>query len=113
MFRLAFKRRLPLSSFECVCCLLDNFYLAQMFQKPFFGHFKILNIQFLTHAQFDNKGRNYLHVAVSNNDVDSVLFLISIEVNVNSVIQDGSHRTPLHLAIPTGSEIIVRHLVSY
>jgi len=41
-----------------------------------------------------------------------VLFLISIEVNVNSHIQDGSHRTPLHLAIPTGSEIIVRHLVS-
>lgn len=62
--------------------------------------------------QFDNKGRNYLHVAVSNSDVDSVLFLISIEVNVNSHIQDGSHRTPLHLAIPTGSEIIVRHLVS-
>lgn len=61
--------------------------------------------------QFDNKGRNYLHMAVSNNDVDSVLFLISIEVNVNSRIQDGSHRTPLHLAVPTGSEIIVRHLI--
>lgn len=61
--------------------------------------------------QYDNKGRNYLHVAVSNNDVDSVLFLISIEVNVNSKIQDGSNRTPLHLAIPTGNEIIVRHLL--
>lgn len=60
----------------------------------------------------DSKGRNYLHVAVSNNNVDNVLFLISIEVDVNSRIQDGSNRTPLHLAIPTGSEIIVRHLVS-
>jgi len=61
--------------------------------------------------QFDNKGRNYLHIAVACNNVDNVLFLISIEVDVNSRIQDGSHRTPLHLAIPTGNEIIVRHLL--
>ena len=63
--------------------------------------------------QFDSRGRNYLHMVVLNNDVDGVLFLISIEVDVNSHIQDGSHRTPLHLAIPGGSETIVRHLVSF
>ena len=61
--------------------------------------------------QYDNKGRNYLHVAVMNGDIDSVLFLISIEVDVNSNIQDGSHRTPLHLAIPSGSEVVIRHLL--
>ena len=52
-------------------------------------------------------------MAVMNNDVDGVLFLISIEVDVNSHIQDGSHRTPLHLAIPGGSEVVVRHLVRF
>lgn len=46
-----------------------------------------------------------------DNDVDSVLFLVGIEVDVNSRIQDGTHRTSLHLAVPTGNEIIVRHLV--
>ncbi|XP_047142037.1 rabankyrin-5 isoform X3 [Hydra vulgaris] len=61
--------------------------------------------------QFDNKGRNYLHKAIMNKDVDVILFLISIEVNVNSVIMDGSQRTPLHLAVPTGNEIVVRHLI--
>ena len=43
--------------------------------------------------------------------MDNVLFLVGIEVNVNSRIQDGTHRTPLHLAVPTGNEIIVRHLL--
>ena len=63
--------------------------------------------------QFDTRGRNYLQTAVLNTDVDGVLFLISIEVDVNSQIQDGSLRTPLHLSIPGGSEVIVRHLVSF
>eukprot|EP00795_Rhopilema_esculentum_P015608 gene15608-6884_t len=61
--------------------------------------------------QFDSRGRNYLHTAILNSDVDGVLFLISIEVDVGSPIQDGSLRTPLHLAIPSGSEVIVRHLI--
>ena len=47
----------------------------------------------------------------TSGDVDNVLFLVGIEVNVNSRIQDGTHRTPLHLAVPTGNEIIVRHLL--
>ena len=53
-----------------------------------------------------------MHTTILNTDVDGVLFLIGIEVNVNSPIQDGSLRTPLHLAIPSGSEVVVRHLVS-
>ena len=53
-----------------------------------------------------------MHTAILNTDVDGVLFLIGIEVDTNSPIQDGTLRTPLHLSIPSGSEVIVRHLVS-
>lgn len=61
--------------------------------------------------QFDSKGRNFLHLAIQNVDVETVLFLIGVSANVNSRIQDSSHRTPLHLAVSAGSEIIVRHLL--
>lgn len=61
--------------------------------------------------QFDSKGRNFLHLAIQNVDVETVLFLIGVSVNVNSRIQDSSHRTPLHLAVSAGSEITVRHLL--
>ena len=65
------------------------------------------------HLQFDSKGRNFLHLAIQNVDVETVLFLIGVSVNVNSRIQDSSHRTPLHLAVSARSEIIVRHLVRF
>ncbi|KAI3373437.1 hypothetical protein L3Q82_022046, partial [Scortum barcoo] len=59
----------------------------------------------------DNKGRNFLHVAVQNSDIESVLFLISVQANVNSRVQDAAKLTPLHLAVQAGSEIIVRNLL--
>lgn len=62
-------------------------------------------------VQVDNKGRNFLHVAVQNSDIESVLFLISVQANVNSRVQDAAKLTPLHLAVQTGSEITVRNLV--
>uniref|UniRef100_A0A8D0PFE8 Rabankyrin-5 n=1 Tax=Sus scrofa TaxID=9823 RepID=A0A8D0PFE8_PIG len=61
--------------------------------------------------QVDNKGRNFLHVAVQSSDIESVLFLISVQANVNSRVQDASKLTPLHLAVQAGSEIIVRNLL--
>ncbi|XP_077361814.1 rabankyrin-5 [Festucalex cinctus] len=61
--------------------------------------------------QVDNKGRNFLHVAVQNSDIESVLFLISVHANVNSRVQDAAKLTPLHLAVQAGSEIIVRNLL--
>uniref|UniRef100_A0AAZ3P4Q1 FYVE-type domain-containing protein n=1 Tax=Oncorhynchus tshawytscha TaxID=74940 RepID=A0AAZ3P4Q1_ONCTS len=61
--------------------------------------------------QVDNKGRNFLHVAVQNSDIESVLFLISVQANVNSRVQDAAKHTPLHLAVQAGSEIIVRNLL--
>lgn len=66
---------------------------------------------FFFHLQFDSKGRNFLHSAIQNVDIETVLFLIGVSANVNSRIQDSSHRTPLHLAVSARSEIIVRHLV--
>jgi ankyrin repeat protein len=62
--------------------------------------------------QVDNKGRNFLHIAIQKSDIESVLFLISIHANVNSRVQDAQQLTPLHLAVQAGSEIIVRNLVS-
>uniref|UniRef100_A0A8C5GII6 BTB domain-containing protein n=2 Tax=Gouania willdenowi TaxID=441366 RepID=A0A8C5GII6_GOUWI len=61
--------------------------------------------------QVDNKGRNFLHVAVQNSDIESVLFLISVQANFNSRVQDAAKLTPLHLAVQAGSEIIVRNLL--
>lgn len=61
--------------------------------------------------QLDNKGRNFLHIAVQNGDIESVLFLLTVQVNVNNRVQDASQLTPLHLCVQTGSEIILRNLV--
>lgn len=61
--------------------------------------------------QYDKKGRNYLHRAILNGDIETVLFLISVSANIHTPVQDSSLTTPLHLAVQTGSEIIVRHLV--
>ncbi|CAN7987271.1 unnamed protein product, partial [Ixodes pacificus] len=60
---------------------------------------------------YDNRGRNFLHVAIQKSDIESVLFLLSIHVNIHSRTQDSSQLTPLHLAVEAGSEIIVRNLI--
>lgn len=70
-----------------------------------------LTLLLFLYLQVDNKGRNFLHVAVQNSDIESVLFLISVQANVNSRVQDAAKLTPLHLAVQAGSEIIVRNLV--
>lgn len=61
--------------------------------------------------QFDNKGRNFLHMAIQKGDIESVLFLLSIQVDVNSRVQDVNQTTPLHLAAATGNEMLVRSLI--
>ena len=53
-----------------------------------------------------------MHKAVINEDVEAVVFLMSVRADVNSKVQNPSLNIPLHLAIKKGSEIIVRHLVS-
>ena len=61
--------------------------------------------------QFDMKGRNFLHVAIQKGDLEAVLFLLSVCVSVNSRVHDSTQMTPLHLAVISGNEMIVRNLV--
>lgn len=87
--------------------LLLTLYSSDVLISCFLTNFKNLNFYF----QFDSKGRNFLHLAIQNVDVETVLFLIGVSANVNSRIRDSSNRTPLHLAVSAGSEIVVRHVV--
>ena len=63
-------------------------------------------------VQVDSKGQNFLHLAVLKQDVEAVIFLMSVEVDVNSKVKNPTLNTALHYAIKGGSEILVRHLVS-
>ena len=38
----------------------------------------------------DPKGRNFLHLAIQKADIESVLFLMSINVNIHSRVQDST-----------------------
>ena len=62
--------------------------------------------------QVDSRGQNFLHLAVSKEDVEGVIFLLSVRVDVNSKAQNPTLATPLHYAVKKGSELLVRHLVS-
>lgn len=61
--------------------------------------------------QYDNKGRNFLHTAIEKGDMESILFLLSIHVDVNSRIHDVTQTPPLHLAAASGNEMLVRSLI--
>nr|CAD7198174.1 unnamed protein product [Timema douglasi] len=62
-------------------------------------------------VKFDNKGYNFLHTAIQKGDVESVLFLLSIHVDINSRVQDVTQTPPLHLAAQLGTEMIIRSLL--
>lgn len=61
--------------------------------------------------QFDSHGHNFMHKAVINEDVEAVVFLMSVRADINSKVQNPSLNTPLHLAVKKGTEIVVRHLL--
>lgn len=61
--------------------------------------------------KYDPKGRTFLHLAIQRNDIESVLFLLSVHVNFHSRVQDSSKFTPLHLAVQVGSEMILRNIL--
>ncbi|GFR77207.1 ankyrin repeat and FYVE domain-containing protein 1 [Elysia marginata] len=71
----------------------------------------ILNREPTAAEQVDNRGRNFLHTAIQAKDIESVLFLMSVNADLNSRTQDSHNLTPLHLAVLTGSEILVRNLL--
>lgn len=71
----------------------------------------ILRKEPLAAEQADNQGKNFLHLAVLDGDIETVLSLISVNVNVNSRVKDSMGKTPLHLAVESGFEMIVRNLL--
>jgi len=58
--------------------------------------------------QYDSRGRNFMHTSVLRSDLESVLFLLSVKVNVHSRTQDANLLSPLLLAVQVGAELIVR-----
>ncbi|XP_061389135.1 rabankyrin-5 [Musca vetustissima] len=61
--------------------------------------------------QMDSRGRNFLHLAIMKDDLESVLFLLAIQVDVNSRVHDANQSTPLHLAAASRNEMITRNLI--
>lgn len=61
--------------------------------------------------QMDQRGRNFLHIAIMKDDLESVLFLLSIQVDVNSRVHDVNQTPPLHLAAASKNEMIIRNLI--
>lgn len=61
--------------------------------------------------QMDSRGRNFLHLAILNEDLETILFLISIQVDVNSRVHDVNQLTPLMLASNSENEMIIRNLI--
>jgi rabankyrin-5 len=61
--------------------------------------------------QLDQRGRNFLHIAIMKDDLESVLFLLAIHVDVNSRVHDISQTPPLHLAAASENEMLVRNLI--
>jgi rabankyrin-5 len=61
--------------------------------------------------QMDARGRNFLHLAILNEDLETILFLISIQVDVNSRVHDVNQLTPLMLAASSENEMIIRNLI--
>ncbi|KAG0712539.1 Rabankyrin-5 [Chionoecetes opilio] len=72
----------------------------------------ILNRESKAAEQYDHKGHNFLHLAIQRKDMESLLFLLSINVDMHTRTQDQLSFTPLHLATTlSGSEMIVRNLL--
>lgn len=61
--------------------------------------------------QMDQRGRNFLHIAIMKDDLESVLFLLAIQVDVNSRVQDVNQTPPLHLAASSKNEMLIRNLI--
>jgi len=52
-----------------------------------------------------------LHTAIIKSDLESLLFLISINVNVHSKTTDSNKLAPILLAVQVGNEMMVRNLL--
>lgn len=64
-----------------------------------------------TAMQMNGNGENLLHTAVKARDLESVLFLLALDTDVNVYTQDSSRVSALHICAKTGNEIIMRNLI--
>ncbi|ULU14046.1 hypothetical protein L3Y34_016514 [Caenorhabditis briggsae] len=63
-------------------------------------------------VQTNGNGENLLHQAIRSNDFESVLFLLAVaKADPCRSINDGSQKTPLHLAAISKNEMILRNLI--
>ncbi|KAL1453777.1 hypothetical protein WDU94_010090 [Cyamophila willieti] len=72
---------------------------------------RILELNPAAAEQFDSRGKNFIHLAIQKGDIESVLFLLSVNVDVNSRVQDSTQNTPLHLAALQPNDLLVRNLL--
>uniref|UniRef100_A0A0P4WJ56 FYVE-type domain-containing protein n=1 Tax=Scylla olivacea TaxID=85551 RepID=A0A0P4WJ56_SCYOL len=87
-------------------------FAAAMLRKNNKAAKAILNRESKAAEQYDHKGHNFLHLAIQKKDMESLLFLLSINVDMHTRTQDQHSLTPLHLATTlAGSEMIVRNLL--
>ncbi|VDP10505.1 unnamed protein product [Soboliphyme baturini] len=61
--------------------------------------------------QVDNKGYNPLHNAAATGDMETILLLLSLQIDVRAVTQDEEKLSALHLAVKNGDEMMVRTLI--
>ncbi|CAI5439845.1 unnamed protein product [Caenorhabditis angaria] len=73
---------------------------------------KIVERQPHAAAQTNGNGENLLHSAIRQNDFEAVLFLLAVaRIDVGRAVQDGTGKTPLHLAAVVQNEMIIRNLI--
>lgn len=56
--------------------------------------------------QTDQRGKNFLHSTIINEDLEGMLFLLSCHVDVNARVHDLNQSPPLLLAAATKNEMI-------
>ena len=66
---------------------------------------RILELEPGAAEQPDSRGKNFLHPAIIKGDLESLLFLISINVNVQSKTTDSHKLSPLLLAVQVRHQI--------
>lgn len=72
---------------------------------------KILDRMPTAGEQIDSRGRNFLHLAIIREDLESCLFLLAIQVDVNIKVHDVNQATPLMIAASSENEMLIRNLI--
>ncbi|CAD5209633.1 unnamed protein product [Bursaphelenchus xylophilus] len=61
--------------------------------------------------QVNAEGENLLHVAIRDDDLEAVLFLLGLQIDVNIPTENNLRLSPLHLSARYSSGLIMRNLI--